>query len=93
MTNLIRALDAIGSDASLHLRMRVDPATVIVALGLAGQEQQALLDGDRSRLDLLADARPIRCCSLEKHDDDEEQEAPDREDEEIRTRAAIAPTC
>lgn len=88
MSNVIEFLEKIGSQASLR---HASAAELTAALGGPVMEpalQAALFGTDASRLPIMLGARPTMICALAPA----EEEAPqkDKEEEEVRTAAALA---
>lgn len=94
MSNLIRVLETIGADALLRDGMHDDAAGVVATLDTTDSVKAALIAGNIPRLADLAGANRIVCCSLEKHDDDEdEQDVPDHEDEKVHLLNVSVTAC
>lgn len=89
MSSLIAFLECVGADASMRHAALIDGTAVGGGLMLSSPARAALAGGDRRTLEQLVGAMPIICCTLEKHDDDEDEDAPEHEDE-IGTSAAVA---
>ncbi len=92
MNRIIRLLETIGQHpAARQALLDGDPAA-LTGFDLSQAQIASLLAGDGARLALLVGAPAIICCSLEKHDDDEDEEVPDRENEEIGVAREIPVT-
>jgi hypothetical protein len=77
MSNVIGFLEAVGQDCELR---HADGEALERAAARVGIAPGSLA----GNLAALLEQRPIVCCSLERHDDDEDEKEPGKEDDEVR---------
>jgi hypothetical protein len=90
MTNVISFLESVGQDAQLRhatkeeLELAMNRAQIDPAL------QAALMRGDQNQLEALLGTRiNVVCAIFPGKEDDEEEEAPSKDDDEITGLAAL----
>jgi hypothetical protein len=85
MSNVIKFLESLGKDAALR---HADSSELELRLSHSGIEptvQAAILEKDQQRLEALLACSSNVCCGVfPGKEDEEEEEAPLKDDEEIR---------
>lgn len=85
MSNVIRFLESLGSDAGRCLSPS-DYAATVALLDIDEAQQQALLDRDPAQIGELLGGRPAVLFAIFAPDEDEKEEEPDSEVPESEVR-------
>ena len=87
MSNVISFFECMGQDAALRHVAGEDLQVALEHAQLETNEQASILTGDLQTLETLTGASRTVCCGIMPGKDDEDEDAPDHDDDEIRLSA------
>jgi hypothetical protein len=91
MSNVIKFLENLGQDATLRHADAMELELQLVRAGIEPVMQMAIREKDQKRLEALLACSSNVCCGVfPGKEDEEEEEAPSKDDEEVRGQSRAA---
>jgi hypothetical protein len=87
MSNAVSFLESLGSNANLRDATKNEIESALAGTQIAANVQAAILAGDQRQLESLLNVRAQMYCALEPGKEDDDEDAPSRDDDEISAQS------